>query len=126
MKLSKLLDPRFKTGLQKLIIADIPLKGAFKLKGVLQTVNNALQTYDEVRLDAMKKYGLKKEDGTLEVDEFQNVRFDPDQYEKFTKDIQDLLDSEIETGKVTLADLGEKIHISVDELSHLEAILDLK
>jgi hypothetical protein len=126
MKLSKLLDTRFKSGLQKLIAADVPLKSAFKLKGILQTVNNALKTYDEVRLDAMKKYGVKKEDGTLEVDEQQNVKFDPEQYEKFAKEMQELLDTEVEAAKVSLADLGEKVHISADELSALESILELK
>ena len=126
MKLSKLLDPRFKSGLQKLIAAEIPLKSAFKLKGILLSVNNALQSYDDVRLDAIKKYGIKKEDGDLEVDENGNVKFEPEDHETFSKELQELLTTEVDVAKVAVADLGEKIHISVDELTFLEDILDLK
>ena len=126
MLLSKILDQRFKSGLTKLIAADIPLKSAFKLKSILQSVNDALKIYDEVRLEAIKKHGLKKEDGSLDMDDNQNVRFDPSKYEDFAKEMQDLLSTDIAVGKVSLSELGEKIQISVDELSSLEAIIELK
>jgi hypothetical protein len=126
MQLAKMLDVRFKSGLSKLIAADIPLKSAFKLKGILQAVNDALRTYDEVRLEAVKKYGLKKEDGTLEVDENQNVKFDQEKYADFAKEMEELIATEIDVAKVSISELGEKVHISVDELNFLEPILNLK
>lgn len=124
MKLSKILDSRFKSGLQKLIAADLPLRVAFNLKGILATVNTALKTYDEVRLEALKRYADKKEDGSIELDDNKNVKINPENYEKFANELTELVATEIEVGKIKLADLGDNVRVSVDELGALEDLLE--
>jgi hypothetical protein len=124
MKLSKLVNPEFQVALRKLATQEVPLRTAFKLKGMIKQVNEALAKYDEVRTDALKRYGDKDDKGELVLDEGgKNVKLSEDSAQGFVKELNDLLNDEIEIGGVKVADLGENCSLSTTELMLLEDII---
>ena len=69
MKLSKLVDPQFQAVLRKLAAQEIPLRTAFKLKGIIKTGNDELAKYDEVRGDALKRLASDINLGNVKLSE---------------------------------------------------------
>lgn len=120
MKLSNLVNPAFKSALTKLNQQQLPLKTAFKLKGIINSVDVELKKYDEIRQAALTQYGKKNEDGSLTADENGNVSLED--AESFVKQLNELLSLDIELPKVTLAELGENVTMSSEELFLLDFI----
>jgi len=128
MKLGTLIDPRFKAALAKLQAAPLPLKIAFKLRGVVKAIEKELQTYEDVRQAALQKHGLKDEAGKLLTndDEIKSVKFESEEaFKAFLKDLADLSSVEVEIPKVVVADIEEAVKLSSDELAMLEDLLHL-
>jgi len=123
MKLSKLVDPTFQAALKKLSTQDIPLKSAFKLKGVIKQVNEALTNYENVRVDALKRFGEKNDSGDLVVGEGGSVKLSEDNAAGFVKELNELLNSDIDVGSVKVSELGDKLSIGTTELMALEDLL---
>jgi hypothetical protein len=123
MKLSKLVDPTFQTALKKLSTQDIPFRSAFKLKGMIKQVNEALADYENVRVDALKRFGEKDDKGELVVAEGGSVKLSEENAQGFVKELQDLLNDNIDIGSLKVADLGDKLSMSAAELMALEDIL---
>lgn len=126
MKLETLMDVQFKSGLNKLVNAALPLKTAFKLKGIIAEIEIELKKYDEVRQAALRKYGQLKEDGSFVEDEAKNVIFKTDEDAKsFFKEHAELVSVDITIAKLKLSELGETaLNVSVAELEKLEHILE--
>jgi hypothetical protein len=125
MKISQMLDARFKSGLSKLIAAEHSLASAFKLRNILTSVNAALKNYDEARLEAVQKWANKNADGSFETDANGNVKFEPANYEKFAKELADFVATEVEVGKIKAEHLSAEIKISAEELGALEHVIEL-
>lgn len=124
MKLSKLVDPQFQVALRKLASQEVPLRSAFKLKGMIKQVNEALTKYDEVRTDALKRYGDKDDDGGLLLDEGgKNVKLSENNAQAFVKELNDLLNDEVDIGSLKISDLGDNLSLSTTELILLEDII---
>ena len=123
MKLSELLDPKFQGKLKELMDKPLPMKAARKLKKVVDTVNKELEDYEELRKEALKKYGKLDKDGELKSDENGQVQFKKDGLKKFVKENNDLLQEEVKVEKIKLADLGSDLTISVSDLLVLGGII---
>lgn len=123
MKLRRLIDPQFQLALRKLASQDVGLRSAFKLKGTLKRVTDALTTYDEVRAEALKRLGKTKEDGNLDVDAGGNVQLETENLKTFTDEMNQLLDTDVEIGAVKVGDLGDKVSLSTSELMALEELV---
>jgi|ERR1051325_2699090 hypothetical protein len=123
MKLANIVDPRFHEALNKLANAALPVKTAFKIKGVTKVVRAEYEKYEEVRQASLKSHGLKKEDGELDLDDKGNVKFDNDGIVAFAKDMADLTALEVEVPTVSLAELGEKIDLTAMDLELLDGIV---
>ncbi|CAM6003912.1 unnamed protein product [Sphagnum balticum] len=123
MKLSKLVDPQFQAVLRKLAAQEIPLRTAFKLKGIIKTGNDELAKYDEVRGDALKRFGDKKEDGSLDIGANGTVQLSSDNKEQFVAELNALLASDINLGNVKLSELGDKVSLTTEELLNLEDLI---
>jgi hypothetical protein len=123
MKLRRLVDPQFQVALRKLAAQEVGLRSAFKLKGTLKRVTEALTTYDEVRSEALKRLGKTKEDGTLDVDATGNVQLESENLEAFTKEMNTLLDTDVEIGTLRGAELGDRVTLSTSELLSLEDLV---
>ena len=116
MKLSNLVDPRVKEAIIKLNKSQIPLKAAFKLKGIIGIFNAEYKKYEDVRSATVLKYGKKKEDGSLDSDENGNVTLEGENAQLFVSEINDLLIVEIEFPKISLSELGDGVSISSEEI----------
>lgn len=123
MKLSQLNNPVFQGTMKKLMGEPLPLKVAFKLKGISQKIDGEVQKYDEVRLAALKRFGNKKADGSLDTNEDGSVKLERDNLKQFATELQELLDSEVEVGSVRVDELGELIKLSVNELIVLDGVI---
>lgn len=123
MKLGRIVDERFHTALAKLSTEPLPLKTAFKIKGISKSVRDEYAKYEECRQAALKNHGLKKEDGELDLDEKNNVKFDQDGMMAFAKDMSDLTSLDLDIPTVKLSELGDKLALTALELELLDGIL---
>lgn len=124
MQLSKLIDPRFKKVIIALQSAVIPLKGAYKLKGVVKAIDDELNKYEEFRKEALNKFGSKDDKGELIQDDKGNVKFEEASLKDFLKQLQELQDLDVSIPKLKIEDLGENVNISVEDLFLIEDLLD--
>lgn len=125
MKLARIIDERLHVALNKLSKEALPLKTAFKLKGIIKAIQEEYAKYDEVRKDALQRHGEKNKDGSLKIDERQNVVFSGDSLAAFAKDMADLTNMEVNISTVTLAELGDNIKITIEDVEMLEDIITL-
>ena len=123
MKLGKIVDPGYQSVLRKLASQDIPLKTAFKLKGMIKIGNEELVKYEEVRSEALKRLGDKKEDGSLVIDEKGTVKLAEENMEKFVAELNALLVTEINVGSVKLSELGDKVALTTQDLFTLDDLI---
>lgn len=123
MKLGRLTDDRFHVALQKLASQQLPLKAAFRLKGIIAKVQEEFKKYDEVRQAALEKYGKKGEDGKLVANEVGQVQFEPNDLNEFVTELDNLCNTDLDIQTVKLSELGEKVEMSAEEIMLLAEIV---
>jgi hypothetical protein len=123
MKLAKLIDQGFQSAVRVLLKQPLPLKTAYKLRGVVKRVDEELGRYEEVRKKALQKYGNKKEDGTLELTETNQVQFEPAKMQAFMMELGDLTNLDIDMPTIMINELGDDIVLSAEDLMNLEGLL---
>ena len=96
MKLARLVDPKFHSALEKLTTESLPLKVAFRLKGIAKTVREEFAKYEELRQEALNKFGKKDENDKLVLDAAGNVQFEGVSLQEFAKEIGALANEEID------------------------------
>lgn len=113
-KVRKLLE--IKSSLEKLVSLDVPIKTAFKIGNSIKNFNNEYAAFEDSKMKLFKKYGEENEDGNLKIKE-ENI-------EKFKKELEDLMDIEIniKVPKVTLKELGD-IKISAGDIANLDILI---
>lgn len=124
MKLARLADDRFHMALQKLAEEALPLKTAFKLKGIIKASREEYVKYEDVRREALQKHGLKNEDGSLKMDDRSMVQFSPEGLQAFTKELNDLGTVEVNLPTLKLSELGDNIRVTVEDLDLLEGVIE--
>jgi len=124
MKLARLIDSGFQNSVRTLMKQPLPLKAAYKLRGVVKKAEAELTQYEEMRKEALQKYGKKKEDGTLDTTETNNVQFETQEtLQVFLKDIGDLTNVDVDMPAITLTELGDDIRLSTEDLMNLEGLI---
>lgn len=123
MKLARLTDTRFHAALRKLATQPMPLRVAFKLKGIQAKVDEELKKFEECRTAALDKFGKKDAEGKLVLRPDNAVEFEPDQLQAFAAELNDLGRMDLEIASVKLDDLGPKCELTVDELTLLDDII---
>jgi len=123
MKLARITDKRFRDVLKKLSEQKLPLKAAFKLKGIAKKVNDEFTKYDELRLESVKKFAEKDDAGNLILDDKGNAKFSNDGMLDFVKQLDELLSIDIEILPLSIDELGSELNITADELMILEDVI---
>lgn len=118
MKLSQLTDKNFQVAVKSLMSKPLPIKTAYKLKGVVNTVNDELAKYESLRKELIDRLSNKKEDGSIETDNSGNVLFSNENRMEYFKELRELLDMDVEVPTIKLSDLGE-INVTTDEIFSL-------
>lgn len=122
MKLSKLTESNFRIAIQKVSSQDIPLTAAFKLKGIIKRGDEELAKYEDVRKSALERLGDRDENGNIMLDDKGGVKLSTENMQKFAAELSDLLKSEVDIGTMSVADLGNKVTISANDLMALSDI----
>jgi len=123
MKLARLTDARFHQALRKLMSQPLPLRVAFKLKGVGIKVDGELRKFEECRQAALEKYGKRDENKKLITKEDGSIDFEPENLNVFAAQLNDLGQLDIELGSVKIDELGDNVQLTVDELSLLDGLI---
>ena len=123
MKLARLTDARFHNVFRKLSAQPLPLRVAYKLKGIAAKVDLELKKFEECRTAALEKYGKRDEQNHLITKEGGAVEFEAEQLKAFAAELNDLGQMEVDVGTVPVSELGDKVEITVDELTLLDGVL---
>ncbi len=123
MKLVRLTDARLHTALQRLGAASVPLRVAFKLKGIQSRVEEELKKFEQCRQEALIKFGKKDGEGRLLTKPDGAVEFDPEQMQLFVSELNELGETEVSVPTLNVIELGDKVELSANDLFVLEGIL---
>lgn len=123
MKLGIIADPRFHKSFSKLVAAEVPIRVAFQLKSIAKAINEEVVKYEELRRALIQECGIKKEDGTLDIDEKGIVKFEEQGGAVFQKQMSELMNIEVILPSIKLSDLGESTLLSLADLTNLEGII---
>ncbi len=123
MILARLLDKDLQETLTDLRVQKIPAKAAFVLKGIQKRIEEELVKYEEVRKELLLRYGKKNEDGTLAMDDNNSVLFAEEGRNDFIKEYNDLVNTHIDVGTLSISLLGDRVELSGDQMMHLDGIL---
>lgn len=124
MRLGRLTDSKFQGVLRELLQQKgIPVKTAFKLKGIVKSIQVEVERYDEFRGELIKKYASKDEAGETIVEENGNARFSTENMNTFIKEFNELLSLEVDVKTVELDELGEAVSLTVEDLMVLDGLV---
>lgn len=123
MKLGQIADSKFQGALNRLISQEMPIKTAFKLKGVVIAANDALRKYRELKNELIIKHGKLKSNGKPDLDKNGNPQFTEDGLKKFLQSMKELERIEVALEAVSVSDLFEGHEISIDDLIVLDGLI---
>jgi len=123
MKLSKIINPKFKDVLRKLVTEEMPIKTALKLKKISLTVEKSLTDYETVRLATIKKHAELDETGEPKSEEGNAVFSSVEARLAFGQELSEVLDLDIDVENLSIEELGDKVSISVVDLIILDDII---
>jgi uncharacterized protein YutE (UPF0331/DUF86 family) len=112
MRLGELKN--IETVIVKLMSAELPIRLAFKFGVVVEQINDNLRRLEEFRVNLVKKYGKTDNKGNLQVL--------PENMDKFTDELKELLDTEVDIKIVKIPiEVFEKgdIKVSIKEINSL-------
>ncbi len=118
MRLSQLASPEFKSAVQKLMGAPLPIKTTFRLKKLVSSLESELKIFEETRESIVKEYGEKTESGELKFNEQGLVQLDLSRAPEWQPKLSELmmLESSLELPKFSLSDFGDSLQLSANEL----------
>ena len=123
MKLGKIIDTRFRTVVEKLAKQEIPLRTAFKMRGLTKRINEEVEKYEATRQEGLQKHGEKDADGKLVVNPDNTVKFSQEGMQAFAAELNDLTLTSIELDTLSVAELGTQLKITTEELTILGELI---
>ena len=123
VKISDLLNGT--EALKKLAETQLKAKLAWQVGRILKAADTEIQSFNDTRMDLIKKYGEKDENGELITDEKGNCKVMPDGIENFSNELNELINSEVEinANKISIDSLEDK-EFTPAEMSQLEPFVD--
>lgn len=126
MKLSNRMLVNSTQVLSKLNQLELPVKVAFILSKNIKEVDKTLESYNETRKKLLFQYAEKDEEGMPKSDDYGNIIFKDGCQEKWTQDIQELLNLEttVQIQNISAHDLFKaEFSISPLELASIEFMI---
>lgn len=123
VKISELLNSV--ETLQKLSQKDFKAKLAWQIARLLKSAESEIQSFNETRMDLIRKYGEKDENGGLVTDEHGNCRIIEGEVVNFNSELNELINStvEINANKIGIDQL-ENLDFTPSEISILEPFIE--
>ena len=104
-----------------------PLKGrvAFRVARLLRELEKEFTLFNEKRMDLIKEYAQKDENGEMKSDENGNVTLDQDRLSEFYQSLDDLLNADVEINaeKIDAEDLGD-VEFTPTQIISLEPFIN--
>jgi hypothetical protein len=112
-------------GLKGLSQKQLKARCAYAVGKILKSADAEIQSFNETRMELIKKYGEKDENGELKTEENGNVRIPAEQMEAFSRELRELLDTnvEISANKIKMDDIGE-VEFTPAEMAQLENFIE--
>ena len=119
VKISDLLNST--EALQKLANKELKAKLAWTISRLLKAAEAEIQNFNDTRMNLIRKYGEKDENGELITDEGGNCKIIAETVEDFNKELNELINTEIEinANKINIG-LLENIDFTPAEMAILE------
>lgn len=125
VKISELLNST--ETLQKLAQKDFKAKLAWSIARLLKSAETEIQSFNETRMNLIKKYGEKDENDELITDENGNCKIVPDSISTFTAELNELMDTEVEiNGNKLKMELLEDINFTPSDMAALEPFVEIE
>lgn len=123
VKMSQLLDST--ETLKKLSNMQLKARLAFQIGRVLKAADSEITNFNEARMNLIKKYGEKDENGDLKTDEKGNCTIPNESTEEFGHELNDLIETEVEinANPIKIADL-ENLDFTPSDMVGLEGFID--
>lgn len=111
--------------LQKLSQKDFKAKLAWQVARLLKAAEGEIQSFNETRMNLIKKYGVKDENGELKTDEKGNCQIESESVETFSNELNELLETtvEINANKIDIG-LLENVDFTPSDMAVLEPFVD--
>jgi hypothetical protein len=112
-------------GLRELGQKTLKARPAYSVAKILKAAEAEMTSFNDTRMNLIKKYGEKKEDGELNTDENGNVRIAPESLADFNKELQELLDTQVEinANKIRIEDIGD-VEFTPAEMAQLDDFIE--
>lgn len=123
VKISDLLNST--ETLQKLSQKDFKAKLAWSIARLLKSAEAEIQSFNDTRMNLIKKYGEKDENGEIITDENGNCKIQSGDVDIFGKELNELIESEVEinANKIKM-DLLEDIDFTPSDMAVLEPFVE--
>ena len=123
VKISDLLNST--ETLQKLSQKDFKAKLAWSIARLLKAAEAEIQSFNDTRMNLIKKYGEKDENNELVTDENGNCKINPEDIDIFSKELNELIDSEVEinANKIKM-ELLENLDFTPSDMAVLEPFVE--
>ena len=111
--------------LQKLSKTDLKAKTAWQVTRMLKAADAEIQSFNDARMNLIRKYGEKDENGELITNDENNCKIPDSTIEQFSVELNDLINSEIEinANKISINDI-ENLSFTPNEMNLLEPFID--
>jgi hypothetical protein len=99
-----------------------PLKArtAYAVGKILKLVDTEMQSFNDARMELIRKYGEKDDNNELKADEQGNVHIPSEVLDNFNNELRDLLDTSVElnVNKIRIDDI-EDINFTPSEMAQI-------
>ena len=114
-------------GLRELSQKTLKARPAYAVAKILKAAEAEMTGFNDTRMNLIKKYGEKKDDGELNTDENGNVHIASESLADFNKELQELLDTRIEinANKIRIEDIGD-VNFTPAEMAQLDNFIDIE
>lgn len=113
--------------LLKLSNIQLPVRTSYVISRNIKKIEKELEIYNEERQKLLDKYAEKNEDGSLKVDENDQLKIPNENLKAWNKDINELLDIEIDIDihKFNIKDLlNSNCEITANELILIDYMIE--
>lgn len=113
--------------LQKIAQKDFKAKLAWSIARLLKSAETEIQSFNETRMNLIKKYGEKDENGELITDEKNNCKIKTEDVDTFTDELNELINTEVEinANKIDF-NLLENIDFTPSDMTALEPFIEFE
>ena len=113
--------------LQKLAKMNLKARLAWQVAKLLKVVDEEIQDFNKTRIEVIKKYGNKDENGELITDDKGNCKIEGSNLAIFNKELEELAETKIElqVNRIKISDL-EDLDFTPAEMVQLELFLDME